>query len=256
MKILLANDDGYQAQGLHALYKVFSEHLGASAHIDVVAPEQNASGTSNALTLNRPLSVMEVRDGAAKGFRYINGTPADCVHVALTGLLPYRPDIVISGVNNGANLGDDTIYSGTVAAAIEGHLFGIPAIAVSLVNKGWEHLDTAALAALQLFERWQQMGSPAEVLWNMNVPNLEPQQVKGWRVCRLGKRHTSQPVIEQRNPRGEAIYWIGPAGGARPDEGDTDFAATAQGYVSITPLQLDLTHHTELAQLREKLVKK
>ncbi len=253
MRILLANDDGYQAPGLHALYQVLRTKLEASVHIDVVAPEQNASGTSNALTLNRPLSVYEVREGAGKGFRYINGTPADCVHIALTGLLEHRPDIVISGINNGANLGDDTIYSGTVAAAIEGHLFGIPAIAVSQVSKGWAHLDSAAQIALTMYQRWQAMGSPREVLWNVNVPNLPHDQLKGLRVCRLGKRHTSQPVIKQHNPRGEAIYWIGAAGDAKPDEGDTDFAATLQGYVSLTPLQLDLTHHSELTKLRELL---
>jgi 5'-nucleotidase len=253
MKILLANDDGYQAPGLHALYQVLRAQLGANVQIDVVAPEQNASGTSNALTLTRPLSVYRVRDGAAQGFRYINGTPADCVHIALTGLLEHQPDIVISGINNGANLGDDTIYSGTVAAAIEGHLFGIPAIALSQVNKGWEHLDTAAHVALQLFKQWQSLGMPKDILWNVNVPNVALSQLKGTRVCRLGKRHTSQPVIEQRNPRGEKIYWIGAAGDAKPDEGDTDFAATAQGFVSITPLQLDLTHHQRLHHLRDQL---
>ncbi|MBU6437142.1 MAG: 5'/3'-nucleotidase SurE [Betaproteobacteria bacterium] len=245
MRILLANDDGYLAPGLAALWQAFQ----GRGELTVVAPEQNASGTSNALTLNRPLSVYR----AHNGFTYINGTPADCVHIALTGLLDFRPDIVISGINNGANLGDDTLYSGTVAAAIEGHLFGIPAIAVSLVDKGWQHLDSAARIALDVFEHWQHMGQPKHILWNVNVPCMPYEQLNGLRVCRLGKRHPSQPVIRQTNPRGEPIYWIGPAGGARDDTGDTDFAAVAAGAVSLTPLQVDLTDHTGVPALQAEL---
>jgi 5'-nucleotidase len=245
MRILLANDDGYQAAGLAALKSAFEGH----GELTVVAPEQNASGTSNSLTLNRPLSVFH----AANGFIYINGTPADCVHIALTGLLDFRPDIVISGINNGANLGDDTLYSGTVAAAIEGHLFGIPAIAVSLVEKGWQHLDSAARVAVDVFRHWQHMGCPQGILWNVNVPNLPHPSLGGIRVTRLGKRHPSQPVIRQTNPRGEPIYWIGPSGGARDDAPDTDFAAVAAGCVSLTPLQVDLTDHAGLPALRDEM---
>lgn len=242
MRILLANDDGYLAPGLAALHAAFQGH----GELTVVAPEQNASGTSNSLTLNRPLSVFK----SSNGFTYINGTPADCVHIALTGLLDFRPDLVISGINNGANLGDDTLYSGTVAAAIEGHLFGIPAIAVSLVEKGWQHLESAARVAVDVFEHWKHLGCPQRILWNVNVPNRPYAQLGALRVCRLGKRHPSQPVICQTNPRGEPIYWIGPSGGARDDTGDTDFAAVAAGAVSLTPLQLDLTDHAGVPALK------
>jgi 5'-nucleotidase len=251
MQILLANDDGYQAEGLTALYRAVSVHMAGRAQVTVVAPEQNASGTSNALTLSRPLSVYS----SSQGYTYVNGTPADCVHVALTGLLDFTPDLVISGINNGANLGDDTLYSGTVAAAIEGHLFGIPAIAVSLVDKGWQHLDSAAAVAVQMIDRWMALGSPKSILWNVNVPNLPTEQLKGVRVCKLGKRHPSQPVIKQTNPRGEPIYWIGPAGAARDDDGDTDFAAINAGFVSVTPLQVDLTAHSGVAELAHSIAR-
>jgi 5'-nucleotidase len=245
MRILLSNDDGYQAAGLAALYAA----LLPLGEVTVVAPEQNASGTSNALTLSRPLSVFE----GANGFRYVNGTPADCVHVALTGLLGFMPDLVVSGINNGANLGDDTLYSGTVAAAIEGHLFGIPAIAFSQVEKGWQHLDSAAATALQVIDRWQALGKPRDVLWNVNIPNLPLDKLKALQVRRLGKRHPSQPVITQMSPRGEPMYWIGPAGAARADDGDTDFASVAAGHVTLTPLALDMTDRAELERLSARL---
>jgi 5'-nucleotidase len=245
MRILLANDDGFQAPGLKALYDAMLPF----GELDVVAPELNASGTSNALTLNRPLSVYR----AANGFSYINGTPADCVHVALTGLLEQRPDLIVSGINNGANLGDDTLYSGTVAAAMEGHLFGIPAIAFSLIDKGWLHLETAAGVATDVVRQWVALGKPQDILWNVNIPSLPAEALKPLRVCRLGKRHPSQPVIRQISPRGEPIYWIGPAGAARADSDDTDFAVTAAGHVSLTPLAVDLTHHTALDRLRRAL---
>ncbi|WP_140630449.1 5'/3'-nucleotidase SurE [Methylibium rhizosphaerae] len=236
MRILVANDDGYLAPGLAALV----EACRGLGEIDVVAPEQNASGTSNSLTLHRPLSVFT----ASNGYRYINGTPSDCVHVALTGLLPHRPDLVVSGINNGANMGDDTLYSGTVAAAMEGYLFGVPSIAFSLVEKGWQHLDSAARVARSLIE--QVLASPpagAAWLLNVNIPALPHEQIAGRRVTRLGRRHASEPVICQANPRGEPIYWIGAAGDAREAGEGTDFHATAQGLVSVTPLQVDLTDH-------------
>ena len=236
MRILIANDDGYLAPGLAALVRA-CEGLGT---IDVVAPEQNASGTSNALTLNRPLSVFE----AANGFKVVNGTPSDCVHVALTGLLPQRPDLVLSGINNGANMGDDTLYSGTVAAAMEGYLFGIPAIAFSLVDKAWGELDAAARTARSVVQGLLAGGLPqAPWLLNVNIPNRPDADALPRVITRLGRRHASEPVIRQTSPRGDTIYWIGPAGDARDAGEGTDFHATASGRVSITPLQVDLTDH-------------
>ena len=239
MRILIANDDGYLAPGLAALVGA-CEGLG---ELDVVAPEQNASGTSNSLTLNRPLSVYR----AANGYRYINGTPSDCVHLALTGLLEHRPDLVVSGINQGANMGDDTLYSGTVAAAMEGYLFGVPAIAFSQVEKGWHELDAAARTARRIIQRVL-ADPPSRSPWllNVNLPNCADTDQLPWRVTRLGRRHASEPVIEQKNPRGETIYWIGPAGVAREAGEGTDFHATAGGAVSITPLQVDLTEHAAL----------
>ncbi len=240
MRILLANDDGYLAPGLAALY----EGLRARWDVTVIAPEQNASAASNALTLNRPLSVYT----AQNGFLYVNGTPSDCVHIALTGLLDFRPDLVVSGVNNGANLGDDTIYSGTVAAATEGYLFGIPALAISLVEKGWKHLDTAVAVAVDVVAKLaEDMPQQAQLL-NLNVPNRALSALGGVRVTRLGKRHPSQPVVVQKNPYGDTIYWIGGAGAAMDKQQGTDFDAIAQGCASLTPLQLDLTHHAQLEQ--------
>ncbi len=246
MRILIANDDGYLAPGLDALVQACS----GLGEIDVVAPEQNASGTSNSLTLSRPLSVFT----AFNGYRYINGTPSDCVHVALTGMLPRRPDLVLSGINNGANMGDDTLYSGTVAAAMEGFLFGIPAIAFSLVDKGWAHLDAAARVARALVEQVLRE-PPASVPWllNVNIPNRPDVDGAGVEVTRLGRRHASEPVIRQTSPRGDDIYWIGPAGDAREAGAGTDFHATALGYVSVTPLQVDLTDHAGLGAWRRAL---
>ena len=251
MRILLSNDDGYTSPGLQALYA----GLQRIAEVTVVAPEQNASAASNALTLNRPLSVFE----APNGFRYINGTPSDCVHVALTGLLPFRPDLVVSGVNNGANLGDDTIYSGTVAAATEGFLFGVPALAVSLVEKGWAHLDCAVEVAVDVAaELLREVASGLAVppaLYNLNVPNVPRGSLRGLQTVRLGNRHPSQPVVMQKDPRGEPIYWIGGAGGARDDVVGTDFHAISQGYAALTPLQLDLTHYQMLDSVRSRFTR-
>ncbi len=240
MRILIANDDGYLAPGLAALVRACA----GLGHIDVIAPEQNASGTSNALTLNRPLSVFEARGDHVKGFRVVNGTPSDCVHVALTSLLAQRPDLVLSGINNGANMGDDTLYSGTVAAAMEGYLFGVPAIAFSQAEKGWAHLDAAAAARAVIDQVLAQAplgGAPW--LLNVNIPNRADAAALPRVVTRLGRRHASEPVLRQTNPRGEDIYWIGPAGDARECGEGTDFHAVAQGRVSITPLQVDLTDH-------------
>ena len=246
MRILIANDDGYLAPGLAALVKAM-QGLG---EIDVIAPEQNASGTSNALTLNRPLSVHR----AANGFQYINGTPSDSVHVALTGLMPQRPDLVLSGINNGANMGDDTLYSGTVAAAMEGFLFGIPSIAFSQVEKGWGQLDAAAQVARAVVDRVLALPrSERPWLLNVNIPNRADAASLPWQITRLGRRHASEPVVKQTSPRGETIYWIGPAGDAREAGAGTDFYATASGCVSITPLQVDLTDHAEASAWRNAL---
>ncbi len=250
MRILIANDDGYLAPGLSALVAA----MRGLGDIDVIAPEQNASGTSNALTLNRPLNIFEATGENQRGFRYINGTPSDVVHLALTGLLPHKPDLVLSGINNGANMGDDTLYSGTVAAAMEGYLFGIPAIAFSQVQKGWAHLEAAAATARAVVDDVLKHASLSEpFLLNVNIPN-QTDAIKLPRcITRLGRRHASEPVIRQTNPRGEAIYWIGPAGDAREAGEGTDFHATATGSVSITPLQVDLTHHATLDAWRKTL---
>lgn len=243
MRILVANDDGYLAPGLEALV----EACRGLGEIDVVAPEQNASGTSNSLTLHRPLSVFT----AANGFRYINGTPSDCVHVALTGLLPQRPDLVVSGINNGQNMGDDTLYSGTVAAAMEGYLFGIPAIAFSLAERGWAHLDQAAAVARRVIRAVvERPPAPGAWLLNVNIPGIADADRAPWALTRLGRRHASEPVIQAQNPRGEPIYWIGAAGDAREAGPGTDFHAVAQGCVSLTPLQIDLTDHAGLPAWR------
>ncbi len=245
MRILIANDDGYLAPGLQALVKA-CEGLG---QIDVIAPEQNASGTSNSLTLGRPLNLYT----AANGYRYVNGTPSDCVHLALTGLLDYRPDLVLSGINNGANMGDDTLYSGTVAAATEGYLFGIPSIAFSQVDRAWVELDAAARTARQIVEQVIAGGLNHGFLLNVNIPNRPDAPALTRRITRLGRRHASEGVIKQISPRGETIYWIGPAGDAREAGEGTDFFATANGQVSITPLQVDLTEHVGLDAWRQRL---
>jgi 5'-nucleotidase len=240
MKILLSNDDGYQAEGLVALHAALRE----IADVEVIAPELNNSAKSNALTLNAPIYVHR----APSGFRYVSGTPADCVHIALSGLLDYRPDLVVSGINNGANMGDDTIYSGTVGAAMEGYLFGIPAIAFSQVQKGWGHVDSAARVACELVQHLMQRPTdkPSPWLLNVNIPNMPYEQLRARQVARLGRRHAAEPVIAQTSPRGETMYWIGAAGPASDAGEGTDFHAAAQGHVVVTPLQIDLTHHSAL----------
>ncbi|MCE3604601.1 5'/3'-nucleotidase SurE [Massilia sp. P8910] len=240
MRILISNDDGYLAPGIQAL----AEALAQVAEIVVVAPDSNRSGASNSLSLDRPLSVQK----AANGFYFVNGTPTDCVHIALTGMLDYRPDLVVSGINNGQNMGDDTLYSGTVAAATEGYLFGIPAIAFSQVAHGWEHIDAAARLARDIvLRRFDALPSP--YLLNVNIPNLPYEALNTVRATRLGRRHQAEPVIRALDPRGREIFWIGPPGATRDAGEGTDFHATAQGQVSVTPLQVDLTHRDLLALL-------
>lgn len=244
MKILISNDDGYLAPGIIALAKA----LAPIAEIVVVAPDSNRSGSSNSLTLDRPLSVHR----AENGFYFINGTPSDCVHVALTGILPFKPDLIVSGINQGQNMGDDTLYSGTVAAATEGFLFGIPAIAFSQVHPGWSELDAAARIAREIVERrFDTLKKP--YLLNVNIPNLPYDRLSTVVATRLGKRHQSESVIKTQDPHGREIFWIGPAGAAKDAGEGTDFHATAKGYVSITPLQIDLTHATQLDALKKGL---
>lgn len=237
MRILISNDDGYQAPGIIALHAALKE----IAQVEVIAPEHNNSAKSNALTLQSPIYVRH----AENGFRYVTGTPADCVHIALTGLLDYKPDLIVSGINNGANMGDDTIYSGTVGAAMEGFLMGIPAIAFSQVEKGWAFIDDAAEKARAIVQTLMQDQTINSAPWlvNVNIPNLPVSKIGQMKLCRLGRRHPAEKVIIQESPRGETMYWIGSAGSAKDDALDTDFHATSQGHVSITPLQVDLTDH-------------
>ena len=248
MKILISNDDGYRAEGIVALYHALKQ----VADVEVVAPEHNNSAKSNALTLHSPLYV---RHGE-NGFRYVNGTPADCVHIALTGLLGYRPDLVVSGINNGANMGDDTLYSGTVGAAMEGYLFGIPALAFSQTEKGWAHLDKAAEFAKRMVVQMAEQNFIGKSPWllNVNLPNRSD-TLKSVKLCRLGRRHAAEPVITQMSPRGETMYWIGKAGEAMDDGEGTDFHAANQGHVTITPLKVDLTDHENTAYWAQNLSK-
>lgn len=245
MRILLSNDDGYFAPGLAALH----EALAPLGEITVVAPERDRSGASNSLTLDRPLSLHR----ASNGYFYVNGTPTDCVHMAVTGLLDVEPDIVVSGINNGSNMGDDTLYSGTVAAATEGYLLGVPAIAVSLVGREFEHYATAARIARDLVDRIRRAPPQEPILLNVNVPDLPYDQLAGIEVTRLGRRHKAQPVVKSRSPRGETVYWVGPAGAAREAGPGTDFHALERGAVSVTPLQVDLTHAGQVGPIGQWL---
>lgn len=241
MRILLSNDDGYFSTGL----AVLAEAVGKVAEIHVVAPERDRSGASNSLTLVRPLRVHR----APNGFYFVDGTPTDCVHLAVTGLLADEPDIVIAGINHGANLGDDVIYSGTVAAAMEGRFLGLPAIAVSLVGRNARYFDTAARVVLELLERLKSHPLPTDTILNVNVPDLPYEKLAGFEATRLGNRHKAEPVIKSADPHGNPIYWVGPAG-AEADAGPgTDFHAIRQRQVSVTPLYVDLTRHATLASV-------
>jgi 5'-nucleotidase len=247
MRILVSNDDGYFAPGLAVLAAALSE----VAEVTVVAPERDRSGSSNSLTLDRPLTLRR----APSGFSYVNGTPTDCVHLAVTGLIDFVPDMIVSGINDGANMGDDTIYSGTVAAATEGFLLGIPSLAVSLAGGRGAHFETAAHFARKLVERFRD-GAPApNVLLNVNVPDVPLAQVDGMEVTRLGKRHKAEPVVRATTPRGDTVYWVGAAGAAQDAGEGTDFYAIANGRVSITPLQMDLTHFAQLGAVRDWMVR-
>ncbi|MDR0233547.1 MAG: 5'/3'-nucleotidase SurE [Zoogloeaceae bacterium] len=242
MRILLSNDDGYLAPGLLNLAEALSD-LG---EIVVVAPERNRSGASNSLTLDRPLSLRQ----AENGFYYVNGTPTDCVHLAVTGMLEHLPDIVVSGINHGPNMGDDTLYSGTVAAATEAYLLGIPALAVSLASYEGRHFQTAGKIARQFVERFIAFPPSEPTLLNVNVPDVPFTQLSGIEVTRLGKRHKAEPVIKTLSPHREVVYWVGAAGPAQDAGEGTDFHALEGGFVSVTPLQIDLTHQQQLASIR------
>ena len=247
MKILLSSDDGYFAPGLNVL----ASHLSKIAEITVVAPERNRSGASNSLTLDRPLSVRK----ASNGFFYVNGTPTDCVHLALTGLMASPPDMVISGINDGANMGDDTIYSGTVAAAMEGYLLDIPSFAVSMSQHEATHFDTAARVTVELVQHYLKTGFAKPTLLNVNVPDVPYEALKGKVITRLGKRHKAEPAIQLKTPRNETVYWVGAAG--QPNDGGegTDFYAIAHQQVSISPIQVDLTKHSQIDELKNWLIK-
>lgn len=245
MRILLSNDDGYFAPGIANLAKV----LAGIADITVVAPERDRSGASNSLTLDRPLSLHKSHNG----FYYVNGTPTDCVHLAVTGMLDELPDMVISGINDGANMGDDTVYSGTVAAATEGFLLGLPSIAVSLVSVSRGNFTTAANIVLDLVKRFMDNRFHIPILLNVNVPDIPYKELQGIEVTRLGRRHKAEPVIKYQTPRGETVYWVGAAGAAEDASEGTDFHALQNNRVSITPLQIDLTRYDQIGYVKNWL---
>jgi 5'-nucleotidase len=245
LRILVSNDDGYRAEGLQCL----ADALRPLAEVTVVAPDRNRSGASNSLTLDVPLRVFPY----GERMYYVNGTPTDCVHLAISGLFDFQHDMVVSGINDGANLGDDVLYSGTVAAAVEGRFLGLPTMAVSLVVSNGRYFDTAARVAAELVMRLARSPLHASMILNVNVPDVPYEHLRGLKSTRLGHRHRSESVVRTRDPRGRSVYWVGPAGeGADAGEG-TDFAAIADGYVSVTPLQVDLTRHSALSDVDEWL---
>ncbi len=241
MHILVSNDDGYRAPGI----AVLADALSVEYDVSVVAPERNCSGASNSLTLERGLRVSEVGNNVF----FVDGTPTDTVHLAITGLLKKEPDMVISGINAGANMGDDVLYSGTVAAAMEGRHLGLPAIAVSMDSYTPKHYETAATAVTQLLKNLEQTSFAANTILNVNVPDIPWSEIKGFKATRLGNRHKSEGVIIQDDPRGDPMYWVGPPGEAQDAGEGTDFHAVSNNYVSVTPLQIDLTRYDSLAEL-------
>jgi 5'-nucleotidase len=245
MRILLSNDDGYFAPGIATL----ADALRDLGEITVVAPERDRSGASNSLTLDRPLILRQ----SASGFYFVNGTPTDCVHLAVTGMLDDLPDIIISGINYGANMGDDTIYSGTVAAATEGFMLGIPAFAVSLANYADGNFASAARVVVDLVRRYQLAPFKEAFLLNINVPDRPWAAIGGIEITRLGKRHKAEPAVKSVNPRGQTVYWVGAAGLAEDAGPGTDFFAVENGRVSITPLQMDLTRYSQLEGVKQWL---
>jgi 5'-nucleotidase len=245
MRILLSNDDGYQAPGLRALYHAVS----GIAEVIVVAPDRDRSGASNSLTLDQPIRARE----AENGFMRVEGTPTDCVHLAITGLLEREPDMVVSGINAGANMGDDVIYSGTVAAATEGRFLGYPAMALSLASYTPRYFETAARVAVDLLGRLQDQPLAPDAILNVNVPDLPYDELQGFAATRLGHRHKAEPVIKATDPRGRPIYWVGQAGAEQDAGPGTDFHAVRNGYVSVTPIQVDLTRHESVGRVAQWL---
>ncbi len=245
MHILITNDDGYLAPGI----RILARELAQVAEISVVAPDRNKSGASNSLTLMRPLRVERTREG----YYYVDGTPTDCVHLALNGLLESSPDMVVAGVNAGPNLGDDVLYSGTVAAAMEGRYLGLPAIAVSLVGRPATHYDCAASITRRVVERLMSRPLPDDTLLNVNVPDIPIGEIVAIRATRLGFRHKAESMVEQSDPYGRPVYWVGPPGEAQDAGQGTDFFAVEQGITSITPMQIDLTRHNGIDPLQNWL---
>ncbi len=245
MRILLSNDDGYLAEGLNALATALADY----AEITVVAPDRNRSAASNSLTLEMPLRSSK----AENGFIKVDGTPTDCVHLAITGLLQHEPDMVFAGINHGANMGDDVLYSGTVAAATEGRFLGLPAIAISLDGNEARYFATAGQVAVTLFQQLLENPLPKDTLLNVNVPDIPYEQIKGYQATRLGQRHKAEPVVKTEDPRGRAIYWVGPPGSEQDAGPGTDFFAVKEHYVSVTPLQLDLTRYKSLEKISQWL---
>lgn len=241
MKLIISNDDGVFAPGIRAL----ANELSMIAEIEVMAPDRNRSGASNSLTLSRPLTVKRLDNG----YYSVEGTPTDCVHIALTGFFDSTSDMVVSGINDGANLGDDILYSGTVAAAMEGRHLGLPAIAVSMVGENIQHYDTAARITKRLVSKLTHERLPAQTILNINVPDLPLDQIQGIQITRLGTRHCAEPTVKEFDPRGRVIYWIGPPGMESDAGPGTDFYAVTQGFVSVTPLQLDMTHYKVFDQV-------
>ena len=241
MKILVSNDDGYQSPGLRVLAAALQE----IADVVVVAPERDRSGASNSLTLDVPLRATLTE----AGFFRVDGTPTDCVHLAITGLLDVEPDLVVAGINHGPNLGDDVLYSGTVAAATEGRFLGLPAIAVSMESHEPRHLDTAALVVVRLVKRLRQAPLESNLILNVNIPDRPFEELAGFAATRLGHRHKAEPVVASRDPRGRTIYWVGTAGPEQDAGPGTDFHALRHGFVSVTPLQVDLTRHAIIEPL-------
>lgn len=249
MRILLSNDDGYEAPGINALAQALQD----VAEITIVAPERDRSGASNSLTLEMPIRARRLGENLIR----VDGTPTDCVHLAITGLLDHEPDMVISGINAGANMGDDVLYSGTVAAAMEGRFLGLPAIAVSLAGSGhrFTHYEAAAKVARQFIDRLASDPLPQDTILNINVPDMPYEELSGYQATRLGHRHKAEPVIKAEDPRGRDIYWVGPPGAEQDAGPGTDFYAVRNGYVSVTPIQIDLTRHQSLQSVADWLAK-
>lgn len=247
MRILLSNDDGVFAKGISVLYQALSEHH----DVTVIAPDRNCSGASNSLSLHQPLRISQMDNG----FYSVNGTPSDCVHLGVNRFLQEDPELVVSGINHGANLGDDVIYSGTVAAATEGRYMGLPAIAVSLVSRKTDNFKTAGQIVVEIIDKLASHPLPANQILNVNVPDVAPEKVKGIKITRQGRRHRAEGMVKDTDPFGREIYWYGPAGAEQDAGPGTDFHAIANNYCSVTPLSVDMTAHKSIAEIEEWLAK-